>query len=183
MKAKVRPLEMNDLDEIMKWVNDPEVIGKFTNFKRPMTRKQEATYLEQIIASEKDQLFAVETESGDYLGNIGLHDINYNTRSGRLAIILGNKKYWGKGYAQSTVEGLLEHAFEKYHLHKVWAIVMEPNKKMQHILEKCGFKKEGLLRDEYFSQGKYHNMVRMSILEKEYKIKYCTKYELMEVGK
>jgi len=183
MKATVRPLEMNDLDEIMKWVNDPEVIGKFTNFKRPMTREQEARYLEQIIASEKDQLFAVETESGEYLGNTGLHEIDYKARSGRLAIILGNKKYWGRGYAQSAVEGLLEQAFEKYRMNKVWAIVMEQNTKMQHILEKCGFKKEGLLRDEYFSQGRYHNMVRMSILEKEYKTRYCSKYELMEVSK
>ena len=183
MNTTVRLLEMDDLDEIMKWVNDPEVIGKFATFKDPVTREQESKLLEQIIASEKDHLFAIENEYGQYLGNAGLHDINYNTRSGRLAIILGNKKYWGRGYAQSAVKETLKQAFEKYDLHKVWAIVMEPNKKMQHILEKCGFQKEGVLRDEYFSQGKYHNMVRMSILEKEYKTKYCTKYELMEVGK
>lgn len=181
MKATVRPLEMNDLDEIMKWVNDPEVIGKFANFRKPLTREDEAKYLEQIIASEKDELFAVETESGEYLGNTGLHEIDYKAGSGRLAIILGNKKYWCKGYGQSAVEGTLEQAFERYNLHKVWAIVMEQNTKMQHILEKCGFKKEGLLRDEYYSQGKYHNMVRMSILEEEYKTKQYSKQEEVEV--
>jgi RimJ/RimL family protein N-acetyltransferase len=132
-QAKIRPLEMNDLDNMMSWVNDPEVIGKFACFKN-ISREQEKEYLEDILASEKDLMFAVEAENGDYVGNICLHDINYQRKSGRLAIILGNKNYWGKGYAQSAVDELLKIAFDKYDLHKIWAITLEHNDKMQHVL-------------------------------------------------
>ncbi|MBI1969879.1 GNAT family N-acetyltransferase [Candidatus Woesearchaeota archaeon] len=166
--ARIRPLEMKDLNHIMEWVNDPTVVGKFANFQTPISREREQKFLEQIIASETDKLFAIETEQGEYLGNIGLHQIDWPSRAGRLALIIGKKAHWGEGYAQSALQELLRLAFEQYNLHKVWLVVFEENAKARHIYEKAGFQIEGFLRDEYFHQGEYHNMVRMSMLEHEY---------------
>ena len=35
--------------------------------------------------------------------------------------------------------------------------------------EKCGFKREGVLREEHFARGKYHDTIVMGILESEYR--------------
>ena len=59
-------------------------------------------------------------------------------------------------------------AFEEYNLHKVWVITFQINKRMQHIMKKLGFQKEGVLREEYYNKGRYHDVVRMSVLDKEY---------------
>jgi len=46
----------------------------------------------------------------------------------------------------------------------------EDNPKTKHLyVDKCGFIIEGVLRDEYFHKGKYHNIVRIALLEKEYR--------------
>lgn len=169
MKANLRPLETSDLDNMMTWVNDSEIIGNFANFNHPISREEEAKFLENILASDKDKSFAIETEKGVYLGNGGIHQIHWPSRNGRLSLIIGNKDYWNQGYGKSAINGLLDLAFNQYNLHKVWLLSFESNKKNIHIYNKLGFQKEGIMREEYFHKGKYHNMVKMSMLENEYR--------------
>jgi len=78
--AKIRPLVMEDLDHMMTWVNDDEIVGNFANFTRPISRDQERQYLERIIDSKTDKAFAIEAEDGSYLGNIGVYDIHWPSR-------------------------------------------------------------------------------------------------------
>lgn len=167
--AKLRPLELSDLDGIMAWVNEPEIVGNFQHFNRIISREEEEQYLERLLASETDRVYAIETESGEYLGNIGLHQIHWPSRNARFAIIIGRKEEWGKGYAQNAIEQLLKIAFEEMKLHKVWGLVFQENIKAQHVyVDKCGFKVEGVLREEYLHQRVYHNMLRIAMLENEY---------------
>src|SRR3989344_9343571 len=123
-KAILRPLQITDLDNIMTWVNDPEVVRNFQNFDMKITKKAEKKFLEKILASKNDRMFAVETETGEYLGNAGIHQIHSKNRLGRLALIIGNKQHWGKGYAQSAVKVLLQYAFNVYDLNKVWLMTL-----------------------------------------------------------
>jgi len=167
-RVNIRPISVSDLDNIMSWVNDPEVVGKFAELGKPKTREEEADFLEKIVLSETDALFAVETERGKYVGNIGLHQIDGQRKQGRLAVILGNKEYCGKGYAQGAITELLRYAFEKRGLEEVWAVHLDGNSKMHHILEKSGFRTDRLLRDWYVRDGKRYDMVRMSISYDDY---------------
>ena len=59
---------------------------------------------------------------------------------------------------------LVDYAFKKLGLHKVYLMHWKENKKAEHLYNKLGFKTEGVLKDEYFWQGRYHDMVRMSII-------------------
>lgn len=173
--VKLRPLTIDDLDKVMEWVNDPEVVGNLANFTTPISRDEEKKYLERLLASQNDKVFAIEdaTDGFDtYIGNIGLHEIHWPTRKARLGIIIGKKEFWGHGYAQAATKQVLRLAFDQYNLHKVWLLALEDNEKTKHLNEKLGFKPEGVLRDEYFLKGRYHNMVRMSMLEDEYRKLY-----------
>jgi len=164
----LKPLEVKDIDNVMDWVNDPEIIGNFANFSHTIPREEEKKFIEKITKSESDKVFSVFDEEKQYLGQVGLHQIHWPSRAGRLAIIIGNKKQRGKGYAQAALKELLKLAFEEYNLHKAWIITFQTNKRMRHIMKKLGFQKEGTLREEYYNKGKYHDVVRMSILDKEY---------------
>lgn len=182
--AHLRPLQRNDLDNIMPWVNDPDIVGNFQHFNRTMSREEEKQYLEKLLSSPTDKVFAVEAEDGTYLGNIGLHQIYLPSRNARFAIILGRKDYWGQGYAQSAIPQLLKVAFDDVGLHKVWGIHFQENKKAAHLYEKLGFRTEGLLREEYFQRGEYHTMVRIAMLEGEYQKRYgIGREEKIELGK
>lgn len=166
--VSLRPLELSDLEQIMTWINDPEIVGNFGWFGKPVSREEEQRYLEHLISSPADKAYSVFA-AGEYLGQSGIHEIDWRNKHGRFSVILANKNQWGKGYAPGVVNALLEKAFTELALHKVWGMFVEQNKKAYHVfVEKCGFQVEGRLRKEYFRRGAYHDMIRIAMLEEEY---------------
>ncbi len=132
-KIILHRLDTSYIDAIMPYINDPEVCGNFANLAVPVSRNQELEYLERIVSSEHDRAFAVHTTEGEYLGTVGLHQIDWQTRSGRLGIIIGNTDQRNKGYGQAALQEIIKLAFEQYNLHKVWGVVFEDNKRSCHV--------------------------------------------------
>ncbi len=166
--VKLRPLSIEDVDNVMTWVNDNEVIKNIANFDHVFSREEERKFLEKLTKSENDRVYSVENEKGEYIGQVGVNQIYWPARVGRLAMTIGNKEYQGKGYGQAALRELLRISFEELKMHKLWGVVFKTNERMRHILHKNGFELEGTLREEYILRGEYHDVVRMSILEKEY---------------
>ncbi|KKT81907.1 MAG: hypothetical protein A2925_00810 [Candidatus Yanofskybacteria bacterium RIFCSPLOWO2_01_FULL_44_22] len=165
-KLIMRPLKLEDARHIMGWVNDPVVTKNLQHFSKRFTLKDEKAYVKRMIASRSDFVFSFfDKKTGEYVGQGGIHQIIRENKLGRLAVVV-KKDFWGKGYAQYIIPSLVRFAFDKLKLHKVWIMVYSDNKKSLHINSKLGFKKERLLREEYFWRGKYHDMVRMAIIKK-----------------
>ena len=168
--VRLRPLATTDVDPMMTWVNDPAIIGNFAAFSgRAFTREEELAYIERTLASDADRVFAIERdEDGAYLGNVGIHQIHHASRVGRLACIIASRGEMGKGYGSAAVAAILDWAFGDARLHKVWLMCFRENTRAQGIYRRIGFVDEGILREEYFHQGDWHDMVRMSILDREW---------------
>jgi len=168
-KVRIRALEKTDIDEIMKWINDPEVIDNLL-MRYPVSRYLEEKWLEKAYDTSdiRNKTFALETKDGVYLGGIGLHKINWENRNAEAGIIIGKKEYWGKGYGTDAMLALLDFAFNHMNLHRVYLQVYDFNTRGIRSYEKCGFKKEGALRDDRFSRGKYHDTIIMGILKGEF---------------
>jgi len=168
-KIRIRALEKTDIEEIMKWINDPEVMKNLL-MRYPVSRYQEERWIERALddSNPKNKVFAVETKEGVYLGGIGLHAINWENRNAEVGIVIGKKEYWNKGYGTDAMMALLDFAFHQMNLHRVYLRVFEFNIKGIKSYEKCGFKREGVLRDDYYADGKYHNTIIMGILKAEF---------------
>jgi RimJ/RimL family protein N-acetyltransferase len=168
--VRLRPLVPADVDHMMAWVNDPEIVGNFAGFAgRAFTRDEELQYIERVTKSETDRVFAIERAAdGAYLGNVGLHAIHWPSRVGRLACIIGSRAEMGKGYGSAAIRAILAHAFGELRLHKAWLMVFRTNTRALGIYRRLGFIEEGILREEYFHQGGWHDMVRMSMLDREF---------------
>lgn len=168
MTVRLRPLAVEDVDNIMLWINDPEVTRNFARFDHVFSREEEQAYVEKMLASEADKVFSVESGDGTYCGQAGLHQIYWPSRNARAALVI-RREMSGRGLGQAALRELLRIAFEEVKLHKVWLVVFRSNEKGRHIYEKCGFRVEGFLRDEYFHRAAFHDMVRMAILEDEWR--------------
>ncbi len=164
----LRPLRMDDLDNILEWVNDFDVRKNFADFTGKKTREEEKEYVVRMISSKNDRVYSVENEQHAYIGQVGLHQIYWPAKNARIAITIGKKDEWGKGHAQRAARQLLGIAFKALELNKVWAIHYKENVRMHHILEKVGFQTEGILEEEYCSSDGYHDMVRMAILKRRW---------------
>lgn len=165
-KLTMRPLKLNDVNYIMTWVNDPEVVKNLQHFNKKFTIKDEEEYVKRILVSKNDYVFSFFNQLEEYVGQGGIHQISWENKLGRLSIIV-KREHWNKGYAQEILSALISQAFRKLGLHKIWLMHWKENKKAGHLYNKLGFLKEGTLKDEYFWKGKYHDMVRMAILNKK----------------
>ena len=160
------PLSLEHLDGVMTWVNDPEVTFYFARLGEPITREAEAAFLERLIASKNDLIFSV-FDGKEYLGQVGISQIYWPARNGRMAVMLA-RHAWGRGVAKAAGRLLLREAFETHDLHKIWIILRSDNAKGLHIWTQVGFRCEGILRDEYFSVGRFHDMVRLAMLRSDW---------------
>lgn len=101
------------------------------------------------------------------IGGCSLKNISMLNSSAEFDIFL-SKSVSGKGYGKSALKKLLDHGFNKLKLHRIYAFYLEANKKAFSLYEQMGFKKEGLLRENVYKNGKYHNSIVIGLLKKEY---------------
>lgn len=169
-RLQIRPAALKDLDAIMTWINDPEVVAHIANIKTPVSREEEWEWLWRTLQSHNDRLYSFEDAlTGVYVGQGGIHQIYWPARSGRLAIII-KKEFQGRGYGKAATRELMRVGFDDLRLHKLWSIVREDNPKTVHLnCDVLGFRQEGRLIDEYAVDGRYHTMLRLAMLEQEYR--------------
>ncbi len=162
--VRLEPLAPEHLPYIMGWVNDMQVMGYFANRQTPITEDEELAYINSLISSKNDRVWSVfDAITGEYVGQCSINAIYWPASNGRIFLAV-TKSQQRKGYAEAILKALLHEAFFTLALHKLWLIVREDNTSAQEKYLKSGFQVEGLLRDEYFVQGRYHNMVRMGCI-------------------
>ncbi|MEW6733697.1 MAG: GNAT family protein [Acidobacteriota bacterium] len=167
-RVKMRTLTPADADLVMEWAHDKEVVKNFSFFQSTTTHERVEAYISEKYESTVDLLLAIFTLDGNYIGNIGIHEIDRVNDTARLGIIIGKRAYWNRGYAQAAIRLLLSYAFTAGKLHKVYLNAFVTNTKGIRLYEKLGFQREGLLRSEYKLRDGYQDLVHMGILAEEF---------------
>lgn len=144
--------KMTKFDEVHK-LTIPEAIKKM----KERIKRQGKTQI-SFYALLKDRKYLI--------GSAGLN-ISEHNNSAELGYGI-DVKYWGKGYCTELVKAVLDFTFTNTDLHRIWATPAVENKASCIVLEKCGFRKEAILRDSAYYYGKYYNEVYYSILKEEY---------------
>ena len=166
----LRPLAETDVDSIMTWVNRPEIVGNLAAFSgAPMTRDEELSWIKRTLASNDRVWSITASDDSRYLGQIGIHQIHTRSKVGRLGVVIAAKDEMGKGHGSAAIRAALDKGFGELALHKLWLMVFRNNKRGQRLYKKLGFVEEGILREEYFHEDGWHDMVRMSMLAHEYR--------------
>lgn len=79
-----------------------------------------------------------------------------------------NPRYWRQGITSQAVEKVINYGFEKLSLNRIGAIVYLENSGSNNLLQKIGFRKEGILRDYLYSYGESHSVNMYSLLKEEW---------------
>jgi RimJ/RimL family protein N-acetyltransferase len=165
--VKLRPFEKSDLEICRERINDPEIAESFLRVL-PVSMHEHIQWYEKIISDKSRVTFAIETiKDKRYIGNTGLMSIDWRNRKGKLWIYI-DKKFWGKGYGKESVSSLVKYAFNSLNFNKVSLDVAIFNQQAIRLYKSVGFKKDGILREDIFLQGRYIDVLRMSILKSEF---------------
>jgi RimJ/RimL family protein N-acetyltransferase len=171
--VRLRGYEKSDLDAIMKWINEEEITdllgGEMLMY--PVSSLAEERFIDAAAnPSDKQKNFAIESlAERRYIGGISFNTIDWRSRHASIGIVIGDKSLWGKGYGTDAMRIMMRLAFDKMNLHRLYLDVHDYNSRAIASYEKCGFKREGVLREHHFRHGKYCDTIAMGILQSEYR--------------
>ncbi len=170
--VRLRAIEKEDLPLFVNWLNDPDVY-RYLSLYYPLSNVQEEKWFEDINSrSIAEQPLMIETwDDGLWksLGNISFINVDQQSRNAELGIFIGEKDFWGKGIGTKAIALMLDYGFNTLNLHRIYLRVFEPNQRGIHCYEKLGFRHEGSMREAYFLNGEYVNVLYMGILQQEWK--------------
>ena len=92
-------------------------------------------------------------------------DINWINRSAELAIVIGEKDFWGKDIGERVCRQIIKHGFSKLNLHRIWTGTAEYNKGMRRVAGKIGMTEEGLRRRILPIRGAWKDGYHYAIVE------------------
>ena len=107
-----------------------------------------------IARSQNDQL----------IGTIGLHDPQQGTMEVGYDL---TREEWGQGIATRALRAVTSWGFDELGLQRIQATVMEGHGASVRVLEKCGFRKEGVLRDYRLCRGELKDFGMFALLRRE----------------
>lgn len=175
MKHRIylRALRADDYKVSVNWRNDPDIQSMVGGHKYFVSPEREKQWVETAMASNDKLVLAIcLVDSDKYIGNIMLQDIDWINRTASIPFLIGDKEYWGNGYATEARMLMLKFAFEERGLLRICDVVIEDNIASLRVHEKCGYRKEGLMRNSVFKDGRFHNQYIMGVLKEEFEEAY-----------
>ncbi len=167
----LRKITADDVNDIFEYASVPEV----TTFVLWETHKSKQDSLDFIkVALEQFEnnlsiIWGIKIKSEKKLiGSIDLRDWNTIHKCGEVGYVI-SKKYWNKGYVSEAMKVVIKFGFKELHLNRIEAHCEEENIGSWKVMEKCGMKYEGTLREKVFIKERFRSMKMYSILKKEWK--------------
>ncbi len=134
----------------------------------PPTEADHEKFLGEISSEKDDYMFAIELKDEKvFIGTIAVYLVNWNNGTCHVGISIG-PDFQGKSYGTDAMEVLLNFIFNYMNVNKVKLQVFAYNQRAIGSYEKCGFQLEGTFREELFRFGKYHDILVMGLLRKDW---------------
>jgi RimJ/RimL family protein N-acetyltransferase len=136
-------------------------------FPHPYRLRDAAAFLFAVhvarLAGRPERHFAIEVR-GEVAGGIGLLlGSDVHARTAELFYWLG-ESFWGRGIASTAVKAVAGHVFAHHRLLRLCALPYSGNPASCRVLEKAGFSREGVLRNNAVKNGRILDQVVYAIV-------------------
>lgn len=142
----LRPIVREDAADIYAYSRTADV-GPLAGWKPHESIRETRKVMKQIFLGQKDVFGIAQRSDGRIIGSIGLiaDPKRDNDRVRMLGYAL-SQAHWGKGYMTEAAQALLHHGWETLCIDLISAYCYPFNRRSAHVLEKCGFAYEGMLK-------------------------------------
>jgi len=160
--VNLRVMEKEDLPLYTEWVNKPEFIGEYNPLRQMSRREKEKDYDERKLEQTE---FFIEKKDGTKIGFIEHFTVGKLLEIG-YALVPSERR---KGYCSEAAKMMVDYLFLSKNIVRIQAHTNVRNVDSQKILEKTGFKKEGIVRKSNYVRGEWTDNSLYSILREEWK--------------
>jgi [ribosomal protein S5]-alanine N-acetyltransferase len=144
----LRPLEESDITErYLSWFRDNKVTMHLE--AHDLTKQDALEFLRWGHATDRRFIFAIcDAGSGLHIGNVKIGDINLKSMVSDLVTVIGDRSYWGKGYATTAIRLASNLAFKSYKIRKLNAGIYSNNIGSLKAYTRAGWLVEAVLFEQ-----------------------------------
>lgn len=157
------PIRMKDRYDIMKWRNEQMY---HLRQNEPLTKEKQDVYFDSVISNlfeqnQPSQILFSFLEEEKCIGYGGLVHINWVDKNAEISFIMNTdlekmefNKHW-----DIYLELIEEVAFKELNLHKLHTYAYDLRPEIYEVLEHAEFKKEAVLKEHYFFNNEYIDVI------------------------
>jgi len=156
----LRNFSIEDINDFLEWATDDEVT-KYLLWDSYKCKSDAEQFFVNVIS--KHSWFKAICLDQKVIGSITLDKGKgvYSCKAELGYVVARN--YWGRGYASRAVKEVLKTGFQDLDIQRIEAFVDPENIASQKVLENCGFRKEGYLRNYILHKGVLRDRVLFAI--------------------
>lgn len=167
-----RAFEEDDIDAVYRWKNDDELNKMTVGLNRKMCRDDVAKWVRSKMPHNPYEVYwaiCANDESKKIVGYVQLTDIHFiNSSANFSGIVIGDKDYQDGFAWLETYLFVMEYAFERLGLNRLYGSSIIGHKDSNNIGELLLWTKEGVMRQAVFKNGVFYDVRMASILKNEY---------------
>lgn len=171
----LREITPDDANDMLKYLSDKDVVKHMglEPFQTTNDVGDEIDWYQSIYEKGTGIRWGItRKDSGKIIGSCGFLNMLPKHYRAEVGFEL-SKDYWGKGIANEALEAVILHGYNHFQLERIEALIEPANLPSQKLVEKQGFKREGLLRHYEFTCGKFDDLYMYSIIKEELNLKKC----------
>lgn len=166
MNISIRPFTKEDIPSKVEWVNDSEN-NRYLHYDLPLEIEKTEKWYDRA-SMRADRYDATILSDGVPVGLIGLLDIDQVNKKAEYYILVGDRGHKKSGVATAASRLILEYGFKSLGLNRIYLFTEVDNIPAQRLFEKVGFTREGVLRDDIMSHGRFADRIVYGILREEW---------------
>ncbi|GIM63624.1 GNAT family protein [uncultured Nocardioides sp.] len=172
----LRPHRMDDLDDLVAFHSDPDVVRYVPWPVRDRAATEEALQVKltqtELVAHGQWLVLAVELRStGTVIGEVLLKWASDG--QGEVGFALG-REHQGHGYAAEAATAMLRLGFDDLGFHRITAVCIEDNTPSARLLARLGMRQEARLVDNVHFKGAWTTQLAFAMLEDEWRSRTAT---------
>ncbi|KQZ60331.1 MULTISPECIES: GNAT family N-acetyltransferase [unclassified Lysobacter] len=170
-RLRLRGFRSDDLGDFFALHADPAVM-RYWSFPAWTQRHQAEDHLARAIAARSNEemlCWAVVGRDDDRLiGATTLFDIQRAQGRAEIGYAL-RSAHWSRGYAQEALRLVLDYAYSTLSLRRIEADIDPRNLPSCRLVERLGFRREGLLRERWNVAGECQDSAIYGLLAREWR--------------
>lgn len=170
-RLRLRKLMLRDANDIFEYAGNPEV-SRFVTWDVHRAVADSISFIRASLTQYDENNCGpwgiVFKENNKLIGTISFMGWNHLQNNAEIGYAMSSD-YWNKGIMTEAMKVSLTFGFNKMNLHRIQARCLTDNFASEKVMQKCGMKFEGILREAIIKDGNYHDLKVYSILRNEFK--------------
>jgi RimJ/RimL family protein N-acetyltransferase len=163
----IRVMERQDIEFARKLHNDDSTLLRLSDIEHISEVQQEA-WFQSISTSKKSKRYTIlDADSLKWIGIFRVDMIDLVNRSVCVGLDIAVEMR-GKGYAKEIYRYFLDYYFLHAGMHRLYLAVLETNAIARNLYGELGFEEEGRHREAIYRDGKYVDLIWMSMLREKF---------------